>query len=99
MITVVNMKTHEPTGHDIYIGRGSPLGNPKPISHLTTREEALVYYEDHLARKLKEKDKPIRDELNRIHKAAKAGDVNLVCYCKPRDCHGDIIKRLIEGKL
>jgi len=30
---------------------------------------------------------------------AKTGDVNLVCFCKPKACHGDIIKKLIEEKL
>lgn len=45
------------------------------------------------------KDKKICDELNKIWKLAKNENVNLVCFCKPKDCHGDIIKKLIESKL
>ncbi len=99
MINVVNRKYHEPTDRDFYVGRGSPLGNPKRISHVTSREEAIGYYVDYLTAEIANGNKVIRGELNRIWKAARTGDVNLVCFCKPQDCHGDFIKKLIEEKL
>jgi hypothetical protein len=99
MIAVVNRKNHEPTDLDVYVGRGSPLGNPFRINFRTTREEAIEKYETELQIKIKNKDKVICNELNRIYRAAKVGDVNLVCYCKPENCHADFIKRLIEEKL
>jgi len=43
--------------------------------------------------KIKKKDKKICDELNRIYNLK---EVNLVCFCKPKSCHGDIIKEIIE---
>lgn len=99
MIQVVNKKNHEPTDIDIYVGRGSPLGNPERINHRTTREEAIAFYKVYLPEKIKEKDRVICGELNRIYRAARVGNVNLVCYCKPEDCHADFIKQLIEEKL
>ncbi len=99
MITVVNIKTHAPAGSDFYVGRGSPLGNPFPISFNTTREEVIAKYGEYLPQRIREGDAEIRGELNRIWKAAKVGDVNLVCFCAPRDCHANIIKKLIEEKL
>lgn len=99
MITVVNKHHHEPTDLDIYVGRGSPLGNPTRINHRTTRQEAIAAYEPYLKEKIEKKDKGVCDELNRIYRAAKKGDVNLVCFCKPDDCHADIIKKLVEEKL
>lgn len=99
MITVVNKHHHEPTSIDIYVGRGSPLGNPERINHKTTRAEAIAFYKEYLPEKIRTKDKVICTELNRIYRTAKAGDVNLVCYCKPDDCHADFIKQLIEEKL
>lgn len=99
MITVVNKKYHTPTDLDIYVGRGSPLGNPKPITHLTTREEAIYYYKGYICEKIEKKDLTICQELNRIYRLAKRGDVNLVCFCVPDDCHGNFIKQLIESKL
>jgi hypothetical protein len=97
---------HEP--NDIYIGRGSPLGNPFTHRELEdtlaqykceTREEAISSYEEYINEKIMKRDLKVCDELNRIFIAAKKGDVNLVCYCKPKSCHGDIIKKIIEEKL
>jgi len=99
MITVVKKGVHKPTDHDIYIGRGSPLGNPEPITATTTREQAIAFYKTYLVKRLAEKYPPICREMNRIYKNAKTGDVNLVCFCKPQNCHGDFIKQLIEEKL
>lgn len=99
MITVVNKKRHVPTVNDVYVGRGSPLGNPYPITFSATREEVIERFRQYLSRELAEGDVEIREEMNRIWKAAKVGDVNLVCFCAPHDCHADIIKKLIEEKL
>ena len=108
MISVVNKSTHSETPNDIYIGRGSILGNPFTHKELnqskarfkcSTREEAIESYRDYLLAKIAEKDKEICAELNRIYQLAKKGDVNLVCYCFPKRCHGEIIKELIEEKI
>lgn len=107
-ISVVNKRKHVPARNDFYIGRGSALGNPfthreleDTIAqyHCETREEAISSYEKYVKDKINQRDLRICDELNRIFIAAKKGDVNLVCYCKPKSCHGDIIKRIIEEKL
>lgn len=107
-IYVKNKHKSKPDKNDIYIGRGSVLGNP--FTHLeledtlaqykcSNREEAISSYEKYIKNKIEKRDLKICDELNRIYIAAKKGDVNLVCYCKPKSCHGDIIKRIIEEKL
>lgn len=105
MITVVNQNHHKPTNDlDIYVGRGSPLGNPMRINHRNTREDALLYYRGWLTTKLKEKDEMVCGRMNSIFRAAKRAkdanmNVNLVCYCAPSPCHADFIKQLIEEKL
>lgn len=107
-IFVKNKYKDTPSKEDIFIGRGSPLGNPythisdrftKASFVVSSREESIQMYESFLRKKIQEKDKPIVDELNRIYLLAKKGDVSLVCYCKPKACHGDIIKQIIEEKL
>lgn len=101
MITVVNKYKHTPTKHDVYIGRGSVLGNPfTNITNKATKAEfisdnPIEDFEKYLEVKIAEKDKKICDELNRIYKME---EVNLVCFCKPKSCHGDIIKEIIESK-
>lgn len=105
MITVVNKYKHTPTKNDVYIGRGSVLGNPfTSIKDKTTlaefvcdsREESVESFRKYIDEKIASKDKKICDELNRIYKIQ---DVNLVCFCKPKSCHGDEIKKIIEIKL
>ncbi len=109
MINVVNKYKHEPSNNDVYIGRGSPLGNPftgskkventKAAFQCSSREEAIEKYEHYLRLAIYGNDSYICNQMNRIWKMAKTGDVNLVCFCKPKACHGDIIKKLIEEKL
>ena len=106
---LTNINVNYPSNNDVYIGRGSPLGNPftgskkventKAVFQCSSREEAIEKYENYLRLAIYENDSYICNEMNRIWKMAKTGDVNLVCFCKPKACHGDIIKKLIEEKL
>ncbi len=106
MITVVNKYKHTPTEFDFYIGRGSALGNPftsikdrktKADFICDSREESIEKYKDYLIQKIYEKAPVITNELNKIWKANKNNDVFLVCYCSPKSCHGDVIKKAIEN--
>jgi hypothetical protein len=105
-ITVVNKRTHVPTDRDVYVGRGSALGNPythrsgtKALFICSTREVAIDLCRDWLLTQVQEKNPAVCAALNDIYRMAKTGDVNLVCYCAPKACHGDVIKALIEAKL
>lgn len=109
MIRLLN-RTYQKVNHqkDIFIHRGTPLGNPythlakentKAEFQVETREEAIAMYKVRLDKKIAERDPAVCGELNRIFLAAKQGDVNLVCYCFPKPCHGQIIIDLIESKL
>lgn len=109
MINVVNKYTHTLTPDDILICRGTPLGNPytsiqyretKAQFVCATREESLGSFNTYILERIAQKDKKICDELNRIWKIVKnGGTVNLVCYCTPKPCHGNILKKIIESKL
>lgn len=98
-------------GEYVYIGRQkhivggpSPLGNPFSYLSISAaqfkvkdRDEAVDKYADWLTQQLKERNVAVVNEMNRIYKLAKEGNVNLVCHCAPQRCHGDIIKSVIEG--
>lgn len=107
MITVVNKHKHKPTPNDVYIGRGSPLGNrythikegTKAEFVCETRTDAIEAHTRDLMLSLARKDKAICDALNDIYVKAKNGDVNLVCFCAPQACHGDTIKRMIDAQI
>jgi len=102
MIVILNRNASK-----FYIGRGSHLGNPFSWKKGTLakysckeRSESLVLYEKWLLKRIKEQDKDVCKALNDIYKACKAGkQVQLICYCAPSPCHGDIIKRIVMSKL
>ena len=97
MITVVN-KYKEP--NHIYCGRGSPLGNPFRMRHESERAEVCAKHRKWFIKQVNEVKPPaMMQELNRIIKLAAITDINLGCFCAPKQCHCDIIKEYIEFRL
>ncbi len=90
MIEVVKMKEH----HDaIYIGRGSPLGNPFIIGKDGNRTEVCRKYKEYFYEQVGIDDSPVRLELDRLIHLVKSGEnIKLGCFCAPLECHGDTIK-------
>jgi len=83
-------------GYDIYIGRGSKWGCPftciKDKETLAdeivgSREEALSKYREYVMN-----SPELMDALDELD-----GKV-LGCFCKPKDCHGDILIELLTKK-
>ena len=102
MITVVNKRKG---GKGIYIGRGnkhtagSVLGNPFKMKHEGDRDRVVEAYRIWLESQLK-LDGEVKQEIRRIADLSRAGrQVNLVCWCAPKRCHGDIVKEVVEGIL
>jgi hypothetical protein len=95
-INVVNKYNHTPSTNYIYIGRGTALGNPFPITTKDDRDAVCNKYENYL----KNLKPSMKAQLNSIVNLGREhGEVNLVCFCAPKRCHGDSIKALIESKL
>ena len=109
VIHVLNGHSHDfREGTDQWIDRKTPLGNP--WTHLkgktlakyqcATRDESLARYDEWLDLQISERiNREVLDELNRLYKIAKHGDLYLVCWCVPLRCHGFKIKSVIESKL
>lgn len=79
----VHNKYHKTAPADaVYIGRGSPWGNPFVIGKDGTRDEVCERY--------------AREVLPHLDLEPLRGK-DLVCFCKPARCHGDdILKALKE---
>lgn len=60
----------------VYIGRGSPWGNPFPITAEHPRDEVIDLF--------------ISLILPKLDVSALRGR-DLVCFCKPKRCHGDYL--------
>ena len=80
----------------IYIGRGSPLGNIFVMKDKSERDIVCDAYEVWFNEKVKQNDPSVMQELRKIYKLAKQGDVVLGCYCSPKRCHGDTIKNFLD---
>lgn len=72
---VYNRYKGAPKG-SVYIGRGSPWGNPYVIGKHGTRDEVI--------------DRYIAEVLPNLDVSELKGK-NLVCFCKPARCHGDYL--------
>jgi hypothetical protein len=74
--------------YDVYIGRPSVWGNPFPIGAVgDTREDVIRKYRDHV--------------LARPDLLARLGELKgktLACWCKPSDCHGDVLAELADAQ-
>jgi hypothetical protein len=104
MINVVNVKTYRGEGE--YIGRknvyygfeGSVLANPEGLKSEVDRDANIARYAIWLNDKMK-RNTPQRLEILRLRRIWKTtGRLTLICWCAPKACHGDIIKRLIGGE-
>jgi len=65
----------------VYIGRGSPYGNPFLLGKDGDRSEVIDRYREYLYSN--------KELLDKIINELKGKD--LVCFCKPKKCHGDIL--------
>lgn len=104
-INILN-KHHNKNASGVYIGRPSVLGNP--FSHLkgtqaeytcVNRDDAVEQYDIYLSDRIN-KDQVVTSELKRLYRILlNSGELNLICWCYPKRCHGDVIKRVLLDKL
>lgn len=80
--TVVNLR-HD--SYDVYIGRPSKWGNPFVIGRDGTRTAVVRKYAAYLRR-----SPHLIDSLEEIRGR------RLGCYCKPDECHGDVLARVAD---
>ena len=94
MITVANRHAG---ARGQYIGRGTVLGND--VGEGKPRAEAIRAYRKQLERLIEtEPTHPTVSALVQLRRAHDRGEeITLVCSCKPKPCHGDVIVEFVEG--
>lgn len=88
--TVANKDTGQ--AFDVYIGRGTPLGNPFAIEHGTDADRA------HVIRRYREyffKDIITKPDMKNYIESLRG--LRLGCHCKPFPCHGDVIAEYLNS--
>src|SRR3954467_7814548 len=68
----------------VYIGRGTPLGNP--YTKQDHGADAVRLYEIDLRQRIEDRDPEVLAALNAI-----TPEHHLGCSCKPAPCHGDVV--------
>lgn len=103
MIKIIKINKYKRLVNEYYIGRnfgnleGSVLGNKFKINRDGDRKEVIEKYRKWLWKEVKKKEGKVWNELMMLVKEVKAGkDIYLSCWCKPLECHGDVIKSCIE---
>jgi len=91
-VRVRHIREHR-TPNDIYIGRPSPWGNPFPLRSESERGACLERF-----RVWAQFSGDPRAVWIRAHVHELRGK-NLVCFCAPKACHGDILAAMAERSL
>ena len=108
MIKVIHKKDTDKHEKVVYVGRGSALGNPytsikgrDTLAEIVvdSRSESIECFRKYLIDCIEKKEEKVCNMLNQIYSMALESDVYLSCYCKPKSCHGDVIKEIIEMKV
>ncbi|USX25528.1 DUF4326 domain-containing protein [Oxalobacteraceae bacterium OTU3CINTB1] len=88
---VRNKDKDEP--YDVYIGRGTPWGNPFPIGKGgvgDTREDVIRKYKEYF-------EKELLTDPERKKALLSLKGYRLACHCKPLACHGDVIASYLNS--
>lgn len=86
MPKVLNKKLHGVPRGAVYIGRPSIWGNPFVIGKDGSRDDVIAKFEAYLTTR--------SDLMAQLHKLA---GKDLVCWCAPARCHGDVLIKLANG--
>jgi len=71
---------------DVYIGRGTPFGNPFREGRFQNRTQVIASYERWL------RSQP--DLVERVRRELRGK--RLGCHCRPKACHGDVLAAVAE---
>lgn len=102
MIRVVNLKNYKAKPNEILVkvDRTTPVGNPFFMKGESQRNEVCDKYEKWFAKQLELDDNfKFKEYLKNIIIKAQTNDIALGCWCYPKRCHAETIKRFVEDAL
>lgn len=106
-ITIVNIRISDEINdaQRFYCGRGTALGNPFNMQrNESNRDHVCDQYQEHFDIAVNPLNtSPValkmKDQLSRITEGARAGNIELGCFCAPKRCHCETIKDYVETML
>lgn len=105
MCNVIHIRDKTGDANEVYIGRGSIWGNPYRIGPDGNRAEVIEKYSNLMFKRLSwdeykkhEWGEGVIDPDRWKARLRTLEGKTLVCFCKPKACHGDVLKELVERK-
>lgn len=97
MITIHNLKDEKPTHpYDIRVHRNHILGNPFFMANESQRDDVCDKYDTWFNENMSQ----ILPELKRLLEIyLEYGNLRLFCWCAPKRCHAETIKKWLEGMI
>ena len=97
-IIIRNLRNTQPTEPwHIRVDRKSVLGNPFHMSSEADRSLVCAQYETWFRQELKCKTSDVRAEFIKLLEVYRTyGKLELYCWCAPKQCHAETIKRAVE---
>lgn len=96
-INIRNKKRWKQEG--VYIGRPSKWGNPFKIEGDQTREISIQRYAHGLINAIQKRNPSFIQDLQKLEAhLIEHQKLNLICWCAPLPCHGDLIKQVLLNK-
>ena len=98
-IEIKNLRKVKPSQPwDVKIDRSSPLGNDFYMDDESQRDKVCDEYDAWLELRINECNTQVCDELNRLIEIyRKYEQLNLFCWCAPKRCHGESIRKAIAS--
>ena len=100
MIKILNMREHKPEKDcDVRVDRRTILGNPFYMNDESQRDKVCDKYDAYFAKQLCE-NAEFAEEVERIITLYQTyGELNLFCWCFPKRCHAETVRRYVIQQL
>ena len=100
MVNIINLRLQKPENPwDVRVDRSSVLGNPFKMKEESQRDEVCDKYDAYFAEQLRE-NPAVQKEIQRILALHQThGELNLFCWCAPKRCHAETVRRHILQRL
>lgn len=102
MVEICNLRNSVMcNAYDVRVDRASALGNPFYMSCELERNEVCNKYEEWFKKQLAEGTNiKFLNELEHLKMFYEIyGKLRLFCWCYPKRCHAETIKKFLEGEL
>ena len=99
MIRIVNLANYKPTKGEILIKvdrSNKILGNKFIMKNESERDYVCDKYQEWFYTQIKENNKDVIEELNKIKELSLNNNIALGCWCYPKRCHAQTIKKFLE---